>query len=67
MKKELDYFQVELLFGGGQEWFPAPRMKRGGVQQSPHARAAFILTFIMVQSFIHLRKTDLEEKIILIE
>lgn len=68
MKKELDYFQVEHLYGGCQDWFTDSMMKRGGgVQQSPHARAAFILTFIMVQSFIHLRKTDLEEKIISIE
>ncbi len=30
MKKELDYFQVEHLYGGCQDWFTDPMMKRGG-------------------------------------
>lgn len=30
MKKELDYFQVEHLYGGCQDWFTDPMMKMGG-------------------------------------
>ena len=30
MKKELDYFQVEHLYGGCQDWFTVPMMKMGG-------------------------------------